>query len=315
MQRMPRADGLRQAAVGSLPVRCRKANLREMPGALLPTGPPGTDQGCDAVRGPLDALGTSVAERAPSVGWMVQAARGKKHIFKVTLSNQCMRRTSVLLTMVVIVLLTPNRVWAQLEEPYEKPPFNYSSAKPHDAMAELETRSGASLPWTGGGKVILQRLLKELHVPVESQVLVFSKTSFQRQVINPKRPRALYFSDTAYVGWVPDGLIEVTTIDPQLGPIFYSFDPNAEQPRFARDSTCMTCHGGQFVRGIPGLLVRSMFVDATGEPLFRYGSEVVDFRTPFTNRWGGWYVTGKHGDTVHRGNAIAHEKNDELVVD
>ena len=226
-----------------------------------------------------------------------------------------MIRSSVILTMAAIALLGPSTAWAQLDDVYEKPPFNYSTTKPHDAVSELEARSASASPWTGGGKAILQRLLKELHVPVESQVLVFSKTSFQRQVINPKRPRALYFSDTAYVGWVPDGLIEVTTIDPQLGPIFYSFDPNAEQPRFARDSNCMTCHGGQFVRGIPGLLVRSMFVDATGEPLFRYGSELVDFRTPFTNRWGGWYVTGKHGDTVHRGNAIAHEQNDELVVD
>jgi hypothetical protein len=97
--------------------------------------------------------------------------------------------------------------------------------------------------------------------------------------------------------------------------MFYSFDPKAEQPRFVRDSNCMTCHGGQFVRGIPGVFVRSMFTDATGEPLFRYGSEVVDFRTPFTNRWGGWYVTGKHGNSLHRGNALAHEENDQLVVD
>jgi hypothetical protein len=217
--------------------------------------------------------------------------------------------------MIAIALLGPGRVWAQLDEPYEKPPLNYSTTKPHDAMAELEAQSGSALPWTGGGKVILQRLLKELHIPVESQVLVFSKTSFQRQVINPRRPRAIYFSDTSYVGWVPDGLIEVTTIDPHLGPMFYSFDPNAEQPRFVRDSNCMTCHGGQFVRGIPGVFVRSMFTDATGEPLFRYGSEVVDFRTPFTNRWGGWYVTGKHGNSVHRGNALAHEENDQLTVD
>ena len=107
----------------------------------------------------------------------------------------------MLVTMVAVALLVPNRVHAQLDELYEKPPLSYSSAKPHDAVAELEARSGSVLSWTGGGKVILQRLLKELHIPVESQVLVFSKTSFQRQVINPRRPRAIYFSDTSYVGW------------------------------------------------------------------------------------------------------------------
>ncbi len=226
-----------------------------------------------------------------------------------------MTRTSVRATMAMVALLHPNSVRAQIDAAYEKPPFNYSTAKTHDGVAELETPSASASPWTGGGKVVLQRLLKELHISIDSQVLVFSKTSFQRQVINPKRPRAIFFSDTSYVGWVPDGLIEVATIDPQLGPVFYSLDPNAEQPRFVRDSNCMTCHGGQFVRDIPGVFVRSMFTDATGEPLFRYGSEVVDFRTPFTNRWGGWYVTGKHGDSVHRGNAVAREENDQLVVD
>jgi hypothetical protein len=77
----------------------------------------------------------------------------------------------------------------------------------------------------------------------------------------------------------------------------------------------MTCHGGQFVRGIPSLFVRSMFTGETGEPLFAYGSEVVDFRTSFTNRWGGWYVTGKHGTFPHRGNTLAREDHGQLIVD
>ncbi len=143
---------------------------------------------------------------------------------------------------------------------------------------------------------------------------MFSKTSFQRERIRPESPRAIYFSDTAYVGWVPGGLIEVTTIDPLLGPVFYSLDPNASQPQFVRDNNCLTCHGGTFVRGIPGVFVRSVFTDDAGEPLFRFGSEVVDFRTPFTNRWAGWYVTGKHGKALHRGNVFSKDKDGELVV-
>jgi hypothetical protein len=157
--------------------------------------------------------------------------------------------------------------------------------------------------------------LRELNIPVESQTLVFSRTSFQRSRIHPERPRAIYFSDTCYVGWVPNGLIEIAAIDLELGPIFYSLDPEAANPKFVRDSDCLRCHGGTFIRGIPGVFVRSVFTDETGEPLLRFGSEVVDFRTPFTNRWGGWYVTGQHGTALHRGNVLARDKNGELIVD
>ena len=102
-------------------------------------------------------------------------------------------------------------------------------------------------------------------------MLVFSKTSLQRGRIRPERPRALYFSDTAYVGWVPGGLIEVITIDPHLGPVFYSFEiPSAGgSPKIQRDTDCLRCHGGTFVRDIPGVFVRSVFPDGNGEPLLR----------------------------------------------
>ncbi len=218
--------------------------------------------------------------------------------------------------MTALVVLTPNVIPAQGTETYEQPPISYSATQPRDALAQVQTRLAAGkLKLTGSGKEIVQSLLRELHIPVESQLLVFSKTSFQRQRIRPDHPRALYFSDTCYVGWLPSGLVEVTTIDPQLGPIFYSFDPNAGTPKFVRDNECLSCHGGNFVRGIPGVFVRSVFTDAAGEPLLRFGSEVVDFRTPFTNRWAGWYVTGKHGTALHRGNVLAQDKKGELVVD
>jgi len=218
--------------------------------------------------------------------------------------------------MTALVVLTPNVIPAQGTETYEQPPISYSATQPRDALAQVQTRLAAGkLKLTGSGKEIVQSLLRELHIPVESQLLVFSKTSFQRQRIRPDHPRALYFSDPCYVGWLPSGLVEVTTIDPQLGPIFYSFDPNAGTPKFVRDNECLSCHGGNFVRGIPGVFVRSVFTDAAGEPLLRFGSEVVDFRTPFTNRWAGWYVTGKHGTALHRGNVLAQDKKGELVVD
>ena len=205
-------------------------------------------------------------------------------------------------------------------ELYELPPISYSATQPKDAIAKLQKRlNDGALKFSGSDRQLIEAFLRELEIPIESQVIVFSKTSFQRQRIRPDHPRAIYFSDTCYVGWVPGGLMEVTAVDPVLGPTFYALDPalmrtNAAQC-FVRDSDCLRCHGGAFARGIPGVFVRSLFTDESGEPMLKYGSEVVDFRTAFTNRWGGWYVTGKHGTALHRGNVFAREKNGELEVD
>jgi hypothetical protein len=202
---------------------------------------------------------------------------------------------------------------------YEKPPVNYSAAVPADGIAALQRRLAAgefSFPAGASETEVLAALLAELRVPVASQVVVFSKTSLQRGRIRPQHPRVIYFSDTAYVGWVPGGLIELTTVDPQLGPVFYAFDlPALRQgpPRIVRDSECLSCHGGTFVRDVPGVFVRSVFAAQTGEPLLRYGTLVVDEQTPFQDRWGGWYVTGYRGRAPHRGNAFAAESADQLV--
>lgn len=223
-------------------------------------------------------------------------------------------------TICLLLAVTALTAAAADAELYELPPFNYSKATPRDATARLQARLAKNeIQFTGSDREVLEALLREYGIPRESQVVVFSKTSLQRTRIRPDHPRALYFTDDAYVGWVPGGLMEVTTIDPVLGPIFYALDPatirtNAAQS-FTRDNDCLRCHGGAFARGIPGVFVRSLFTDADGEPLLRHGSEVVDFRTPFTNRWGGWYVTGQHGTALHRGNVFAREKNDQLDVD
>ena len=60
---------------------------------------------------------------------------------------------------------------------------------------------------------------------VESQALVFSKTSFQAPLINYRNPRAVYFDDTVAVGWVRGGeIIEVAAQDPNQGVIFYALE-------------------------------------------------------------------------------------------
>lgn len=198
---------------------------------------------------------------------------------------------------------------AQETELYEQDPINYSRAVPHDGVDLLTKQIAAGeLKLGSTDRQAIEALLRKLQIPIESQLLVFSRTSFQRDRIRPSHPRALYFNDNYYVGWVPGGLIEIATLDPVLGPIFYSLNPAAVQTNaahcFVRDYDCMRCHGGTFVRGIPGLLARSIFPDDEGDPITRFGSEVVDLRTAFTNRWGGWYVTGLHGDSFHRGNQL-----------
>jgi hypothetical protein len=228
-------------------------------------------------------------------------------------------KSLVRVTCLLISLVVSPDLDAQQVELYELAPINYSTASPKDAVARLQARIASGEVKMGeGGRQIAEMLLRELKIPVESQLLVYSKTSLQRERISPSHPRALFFNDTCYIGWVPSGLIEVTTIDPVLGPIFYSIDPSSTQaakPAFVRDSDCLRCHGGTFVRGIPGVFARSVFTMADGNPMLRFGTEIVDFRTPFTNRWGGWYVTGRHGDTLHRGNVLAEEKKEQLIVD
>jgi hypothetical protein len=203
---------------------------------------------------------------------------------------------------------------------FERPPINYSASHPRDVVVQLEARiASGELQFEGSELEVLRAILDELQIPVESQMLVFSKTSLQRNLIRPNQPRAIYFSDDCYVGWVPGGLIEIASIDPELGPIFYHFNSRPaqriSQPQFVRDRDCLRCHGGSLVRGVPGIVARSVFTDNTGEMLLRHGTEVVDFRTPFELRWGGWYVTGRHGDALHRGNVLAQEKNGEVMAD
>ena len=209
---------------------------------------------------------------------------------------------------------------APATEAYEQAPIFYSATKPTNAVARLEARlTGGEIRAGMRHREVLSGLLEELQIPVESQVLVFSKTSLQRHRISPTQPRAIYFSDDCQIGWVPSGLIEIASTDPLLGPVFYQLDPDAATAsgtyHFKRDNDCLRCHGGTFVRDIPGLLVRSLHTDAQGEMLLQGGSELVDFRTPFTNRSGGWYVTGMHGQALHRGNVFTEEKDGQLTAD
>lgn len=150
----------------------------------------------------------------------------------------------------------------------------------------------------------LPAILKELDISEQSQVLVFSKTSLQRERIHPENPRALFFNDKAYVGFIPGApMIEVTSVDPVLGAVFYTMEQTkVDRPKFTRNDQCLECHASAKTMGVPGHLVRSFETDDDGVIDLASGTSQVNHRTPFSDRWGGWYVTGEHGNQTHRGN-------------
>jgi hypothetical protein len=45
-------------------------------------------------------------------------------------------------------------------------------------------------------------------------------------------------------------------------------------------------------------------------PIFTAPSYISDHRSPLHQRWGGWYVTGTHGDQKHMGNSYLEDKED-----
>jgi hypothetical protein len=208
----------------------------------------------------------------------------------------------------------------------DREPINYATAEPHNAVERLQKRlddGQAKLTYEEGAGY-LRSLLRELNVPLSSQMLVFSKTSLQRQRINPRTPRGIYFGDDVYVGYCQKGdLIEVTAVDPQLGAVFYSLNQkrshaergnekgdaehgNEKPPRFQRQTdNCLICHASSFNQGYPGLLARSVFADGMGLPILASGTYRIDHTSPLRQRWGGWYVSGTSGKQMHLGNLIA----------
>ncbi|MEZ6046612.1 MAG: hypothetical protein R3C11_13770 [Planctomycetaceae bacterium] len=206
------------------------------------------------------------------------------------------------------------------EDLYDREPINYLTATPDDPISRLQDN-------IDNGKVKLQyepeqgylkSVLEALEVPVSSQGLVFSKTSLQQRFISAFTPRAVYFNDDTYIGWVQHGtVLEISTVDPHLGGVFYTLpQEEVEQPRFKRQThECLQCHATHNTRDVPGHLVRSVFATRQGRVNFGMGTHRLDDQTPFQNRWGGWYVTGQHGALEHLGNnfvTAANESDDEF---
>jgi hypothetical protein len=204
--------------------------------------------------------------------------------------------------------------------PWDHPAIRYRQVGQRNAVARLQTQLATDkinlvYDATSG---YLPALLKALDIPLSSQVLVFSKTSFQAGRIYPHSPRALYFNDSVAVGHVRGGdILELTATDPDAGVVFFTLE-QTEHSRPAivrRDDECLQCHASPRTLGVPGLVVRSVFPDRGGMPISRTTSFSTDHRSPLEQRWGGWYVTGTHGTSRHMGNQMAADEAGTLDAD
>jgi hypothetical protein len=194
--------------------------------------------------------------------------------------------------------------------PLDNPAIRYAQPTTEDPVARLEKRieSGQiKLDFAPNDTGYLASVLQTLGISTDSQVLVFSKTSIQTAHISPRTPRAIYFNDNVAVGFVQNGEeIEISSLDPKQGVIFYTLDaPKSDKPEFGRRDDCLRCHQGAPTLGIPGLLVSSIHPQSEQLRDMHGAAFVTDHRTPFGERWGGWYVTGTHGEQRHLGNNMA----------
>lgn len=228
-----------------------------------------------------------------------------------------MNQTPILFVVVAVALGTQPAFPA---DEFERAPIRYSQSAPENCVSRLQARidrGEAQLAYDERHGYV-PSVLEALGVSTKSQMLVFSKTSLQRQRIAPETPRALYFNDDVYVGFCRYGeVVEISAVDPVLGAVFYTLDQEpVDRPKFVRQTdNCLICHGSSQTRGIPGHLVRSVFSDAGGQPILSSGTYRVDHSTPLAHRWGGWYVTGRHGEQTHLGNLIIRGKRVPDPVD
>ena len=186
------------------------------------------------------------------------------------------------------------------------PAIGYSTAPLDNVVVDVNRKlqAGAVQLKFDGRSGFLQSALDALDISVDSQVLVFSRTSLQAKRINQANPRALFFNDRVALGWVRDGeVIEVAAHDARQGMVFYELDQkppadaSTEQPQFRRDFKCLGCHMAGDTLGVPGLLMFS----TTSPPGGGFARSVMmDHRMRSTRATGRWFVTGSSGAATIR---------------
>ena len=213
----------------------------------------------------------------------------------------------------------PGSARAQTPLLYEKefPFIGYATAEAEDAIAKLQQRlsSGDVELQFSQDRGYLDSLLQALALDSSTQLLVFSRTSLQQRLISPSTPRAIYFNDEVYIAWVQGSqVLEIASMDPNLGPVLYTLNQQATgQPRFERQMhQCLRCHDSYSLTGggTPRFMMSSAYTGKQGQLVSHESHIMTTSRTPLKNRWGGWFVTGSHGDQLHLGNVQVESSAD-----
>ena len=150
------------------------------------------------------------------------------------------------------LLLALAAAWptAQARQPFpgtldEHPAIQYETRPTTDAVARLDARLAAGearlardarMGW-------LPAVLSALDVPVESQLLVFSRTACSARSTGPKSPRALSTAPRWSSATSPARRRSSWPRTIPAGVIFYTLEQDATAPpRFRRRAECLTCH-------------------------------------------------------------------------
>jgi hypothetical protein len=220
------------------------------------------------------------------------------------LSHRLLLLATVGLASTVAVTIGQERRTGAFDQSINHPSIKYLTADTDTAVDRLnqKLREGSAKLVFDEKTGYLKSVLDLLDVPLESQVLVYTQTSLQAQHIRMNNPRAIYFNDSVSVGYIRGaGLIEVTAQDPKMGTIFYVVrEEPASQATFGRDSQCLRCHLSWDTLGVPGMSVLTTFPRKSESDYANGG--FVDHYRPISERWGGWYVTGKKVPARHMGN-------------
>lgn len=205
--------------------------------------------------------------------------------------------------------LLPNTARSEIPvHRFPEAPHSYWTRAPSDAFATLiaKQQDGSLPPLAGDAREQVVSLLKALNVPKSSQILAYSATSLQSGLILPSNPRAIFFNEEVYVGYVPGGRLEIAAIDPNLGPVFYLAQTGASgRLQQQRTERCMNCHAGRTSWGVPGLVAESVIATVnSGASLDGFRREVAGHTIPLAERLGGWHVTGAHEQGQHLGNLL-----------
>ena len=229
-----------------------------------------------------------------------------------------MRKIHILVFIVLSSALSSIGQDINYYDPYS-PAHEYHTRELNDPFTRLiaDFESGKRELDNRSGRAFITSLLDHLDIPASSQLLVFSRTSLQTRHISGSNPRAMYFNENVYIGYIPGGKVEIISLDPELGGIFYIFDQpkSGKLPVIERSGRCMNCHAIAETRRVPGLSIRSVIPGSNWGKLVSFRDKQIGHQIPLSERFGGWHVTGDPGISDHKGNLRGEKVGGKIVTE